>query len=79
MVNSGQALARFIAEGDKRPSKNVSKPLNFRFPNEYVELLESEAEKTGMNKTIVLKAALLALSQLDENQKNIYLLEAARG
>lgn len=78
-IKSGQELARFISEGDKRPSKNASKPQNFRFPSEYVELLESESAKTGMNKTIVLKAALLMFYQIDDNQKNVYLLKASKG
>lgn len=78
-AKSSQELARFISEGDKRPSKNASKVQNFRFSSDYVELLESVSEKTGMNKTIVMKAALLMFSQIDDNQKNVYLLEASRG
>ncbi|MFN1150152.1 stability/partitioning determinant [Serratia liquefaciens] len=72
------STARFIAAGDSRPTVEKSRPSTFRLPVEIQLLLEAESTDSGQNKTAVLKAALLAFSQLDQNQKNNWLLSAHR-
>ncbi|WP_289347234.1 CopG family transcriptional regulator [Pantoea stewartii] len=52
--------------------------LNFRLTEAYEEILEAEAQRTGQSKTTVLKAALAAFDNLDENLKNHWLLESAK-
>lgn len=73
------STARFIADGDSRPTTRKAQPSNFRLPLEIINMLEEESEATGQSKTTVLKAAILAYhSQLSENEKNRWLLESAR-
>ncbi|ARF52062.1 CopG family transcriptional regulator (plasmid) [Pantoea stewartii subsp. stewartii DC283] len=52
--------------------------MNFRLTEAYEEILEAEAQRTGQSKTTVLKAALAAFDNLDENLKNHWLLESAK-
>jgi hypothetical protein len=40
--------------------------------------LEDEAGRTGQTKTAILKAAILAYSSLNENEKNKWLLESMK-
>ncbi|AVI93334.1 CopG family transcriptional regulator (plasmid) [Klebsiella pneumoniae] len=47
-------------------------------PAYFEEILESGAQRTGQSKTTVLKAALAAFDNLDENLKNHWLLESAK-
>ncbi|MFS7603008.1 CopG family transcriptional regulator [Klebsiella pneumoniae] len=54
------------------------KLMNFRLPAYFEEILEAEAQRTGQSKTTVLKAALAAFDNLDENLKNHWLLESAK-
>jgi hypothetical protein len=71
--------ARFIAGGDRRPDKGAKlTPSTFRLPRPVIDMLEDEAERIGQNKTMVLKAAILAYSNLDENAKNTWLLESMK-
>ncbi|RUT64101.1 hypothetical protein CKG00_18385 [Morganella morganii] len=71
------ALTRFISEAEKRtgaPSKTVT----FRFPNEYIELLENVANEFGVNRINVLKAALQMFNDADDNQKNVYFVKTIK-
>ncbi|AWF39179.1 hypothetical protein CSC16_3991 (plasmid) [Proteus mirabilis] len=45
-------------------------------PESAISILDTEAERAGQNKTAILKAAILAYSNLDENSKNLALLES---
>ena len=69
--------ARFIAGAVK---KQGSKPklANFRLTARYDNILDTEVARSGMSRTSVLKAALAAYENLDENQKNYWLLESAK-
>lgn len=68
---------QFIKAGDKRPvASNKLIPSTFRLPESAISILDTEAERAGQNKTAILKAALLAYSNLDENSKNVALLES---
>ncbi|HGJ5865947.1 MULTISPECIES: hypothetical protein [Arsenophonus] len=70
---------RFIAEGDRRPDLGRKlTPSTFRLPSFIIDILEDEAARIGQNKTMVLKAAILAYSKLDENSKNTWLLESMK-
>ncbi|MBS0883490.1 stability/partitioning determinant [Pantoea sp. JGM49] len=72
------STARFIRQGDSRPSKGTQ-PTNFRLPAVIIEMLDEEALATGQNKTTILKAALLAYcTSMDQNEKNRWLLEAPK-
>ncbi|EQB98945.1 hypothetical protein [Photorhabdus temperata] len=79
-VPSAAERARFIADGDRRPSSGSNKavPSTFRLPLWVIDILETEAERTGHNKTDVLKAMAYGLSITDENQINIWLLESRK-
>nr|WP_159466425.1 hypothetical protein [Scandinavium goeteborgense] len=71
------ALTRFISDAEKRtgaPSKTVT----FRFPNEYIELLENIADEFGVNRINVLKAALQMFNDADDNQKNVYFVKTIK-
>ncbi|MEG7665032.1 hypothetical protein U0D24_21915 [Hafnia paralvei] len=74
-----QRLAKFISEGDKRPSKNEAKRTTFRLTQAYIDLIDAESESTNLNnRTLIIKAALLAFDQLDQNAKNICILNEAK-
>jgi hypothetical protein len=75
---SPASTARFIAEGDRRPDNGKLVPVNFRLPRPTIETLEDEAGRTGQTKTAILKAAILAYSSLNENEKNKWLLESMK-
>jgi len=70
--------ARFISGATRTPLVGKPKLMNFRLPGHFEEILESESQRTGQSKTTVLKAALAAFDNLDENQKNHWLLESAK-
>ena len=70
--------ARFISGASKNAKNGKSKLTNFRLSKSFEDILEIEAMRTGQNKTTVLKAALLAYNNLDENQRNFWLLESAK-
>ncbi|HGJ5869557.1 MULTISPECIES: CopG family transcriptional regulator [Arsenophonus] len=71
--------ARFIAKGDRRPEQGKKlTPSTFRLPRFVIDLLEDEANRIGQNKTMILKAAILAYSDLDENIKNAWLIESLK-
>ncbi|WP_117051334.1 ribbon-helix-helix protein, CopG family, partial [Klebsiella pneumoniae] len=55
-----------------------AKLVNFRLSEAFDDILEAEAIRTGQSRTTVLKAALAAFDNLDENQKNHWLLESAK-
>ncbi|PWI77271.1 CopG family transcriptional regulator [Enterobacter sp. CGMCC 5087] len=69
--------ARFIAGAIKKQGPKT-KLVNFRITERYDSILDTEAARTGMSRTSVLKAALAAYENLDENQKNYWLLESAK-
>ncbi|RAH26726.1 stability/partitioning determinant [Pantoea agglomerans] len=72
------STARFIRQGDSRPVRRTL-PTNFRLPADIIDMLEEEALQTGQNKTTILKAAILAYcTNMDQNEKNRWLLEAPR-
>ncbi|ENY9323501.1 stability/ partitioning determinant [Salmonella enterica] len=75
---SAHEVARFIADGDKRPTKGRAVTRTYRLNPVFIDLMEADAQRTGQNNTDILKAALAAWSQLDDNQKNHWLLEAAK-
>lgn len=71
------STTQFIKAGDKRPTtSNKLIPSTFRLPESAISILDTEAERAGQNKTAILKAAILAYSNLDENSKNLALLES---
>ncbi|WP_312698641.1 CopG family transcriptional regulator, partial [Escherichia coli] len=52
--------------------------VNFRLSDGFESILEAEAVRTGQNKTTVLKAALAAFDNMDEAEKNRWILESAK-
>ncbi|TNV16126.1 stability/ partitioning determinant [Buttiauxella sp. B2] len=78
-ANQSVNLARFISDGDKRPSSNNGVPKNFRLKQVYIDILENEVQRTGLSQTDILKAALIAFDRLpDENEKNYWILESKK-
>lgn len=70
--------ARFITGANKKPATSKAKLLNFRLNESFENILESGAMRTGQSKTTVLKAALAAWDNMDENQQNHWILESAK-
>ena len=70
--------ARFISGASRNTKSSKSKLTNFRLSKNFEDILETEAMRTGQHKTTVLKAALVAYNNLDENQRNFWLLESAK-
>ncbi|HDL6704133.1 TPA: CopG family transcriptional regulator [Yersinia enterocolitica] len=70
--------ARFISGANRKPATGKAKLVNFRLSETFDDILEAEATRTGQSRTTVLKAALAAFDNLDENQKNHWLLESAK-
>lgn len=72
------STANFIASGDRRPDNGKLTPSTYRLPRSITDILEDEASRAGQNKTMILKAAILAYKNLDENAKNVWLLESLK-
>lgn len=70
--------ARFITGANKKPVTSKAKLLNFRLNESFESILESGSMRTGQSKTTVLKAALAAWDNMDENQQNHWILESAK-
>ncbi|HBW0966171.1 TPA: CopG family transcriptional regulator [Escherichia coli] len=70
--------ARFISGANRRPSSGKGRLVNFRLSDGFESILEAEAVRTGQNKTTVLKAALAAFDNMDEAEKNRWILESAK-
>lgn len=75
---SAQEVASFIGRGDKRPTKTRAIPRTFRLNPAFIDIMEMEAGRTGQGNTDVLKAALAAYASMTDNEKNHWLLEAAK-
>ncbi|HBW1631591.1 TPA: stability/ partitioning determinant [Klebsiella quasipneumoniae] len=76
---SAQEMARFIADGDKRPTKSgKSVSRTYRLNPVFIDIMETDAARTGQGNTDILKAALAAWQHMDENTKNHWLLESAK-
>lgn len=70
--------ASHIPEENSNQLTAKARLLNFRLTEAYEKILEAEAQRTGQSKTTVLKAALAAFDNLDENQKDHWLLESTK-
>lgn len=70
--------ARFISGATRKPAPAKAKLVNFRLAEAFENILEAESIRTGQNRTTVLKAALAAFDNLDEKQKNHWILESAK-
>ena len=70
--------ARIISGANRKPTSGKGRLVNFRLSEAFETILETESIRTGQNKTTVLKAALAAYENMDENVKNHWLLESAK-
>lgn len=69
----------FIAAGDKRPATGKPQIISLRLPEETMLALDSITERSGQkNRTLLVKAAILALASMDGNEQNSWLLEAMK-
>lgn len=75
---SAHDVARFIADGDKRPAKGRAVPRTYRLNQVFIDVMEADAQRMGQGNTDILKAALAAWSSMDDNTKNHWLLEMAK-
>ncbi len=71
-------VARFIAEGDKRPAKSRAVSRTYRLNQVFIDVMEADANRMGQGNTDILKAALAAWNNMDDNTKNHWLLESAK-
>lgn len=71
-------VARFIADGDKRPAKGRAVSRTYRFNQVFIDVMEADAQRMGQGNTDILKAALTAWHNMDDNTKNHWLLESAK-
>lgn len=77
-VPTSHEVARFIAEGDKRPAKGRAISRTYRLNQVFIDVMEAEAGRTGRGNTDILKAALAAYASMNDNEKNHWLLESAK-
>ena len=75
---SAHEVARFIADGDKRPSKGRAISRTYRLNQSFIDVMEADALRTGQGNTDILKSALAAWSHMDDATKNHWLLESAK-
>ncbi|MBP1524036.1 stability/ partitioning determinant [Salmonella enterica subsp. enterica serovar Worthington] len=73
---SAHEVARFIAEGDKRPSKGRAISRTYRLNQVFIDVMEADAQRMGQGNTDILKAALTASNSMDDNTKYHWLLES---
>lgn len=73
---SAHDVARFIAEGDKRPSKGRAISRTYRLNQVFIDVMEADAQRMGQGNTDILKAALTAWNSMDDNTKYHWLLES---
>lgn len=71
-------VARFIKEATKSPKSGSTPASNFRLGAAGNEILDTDAAITGQSRTTILKAALLAWSELDEAQKIQFIVNSAK-
>ncbi|MDQ1228429.1 hypothetical protein QE443_004690 [Pantoea ananatis] len=76
--DTGLTKSSFVREAQKAPSSTPKKATSFVLPQFYLDLIADQQEVTGLNRTVVVKAALLALSNMEPNEKNRWLLEATK-
>ncbi|WP_210532041.1 hypothetical protein [Pantoea ananatis] len=76
--DSGLTKTSFVREAQKAPANSPKKPTSFVLQEFYLDLLAELQAETGLNRTVVVKAALLALSDMQPNEKNRWLLEATK-
>jgi hypothetical protein len=71
--------AGFIAAGDRRPATGKAQIISLRLPEETMLALDNITERSGQkNRTLLVKAAILALASMDGNEQNSWLLEAMK-
>ncbi|ELB7112742.1 stability/ partitioning determinant [Salmonella enterica] len=73
---SAHEVARFIAEGDKRPSKGRAISRTYRLNQVFIDVMEADAQRMGQGNTDILKAALTAWNNMDDNTKYHWLLQS---
>lgn len=66
--NNEVNATRFVQDAGKRPIENKTKLASFRIPNELLEFIDNESKRLHRPKTKIIKAALLAYQDLDENE-----------
>lgn len=66
--NNEVNATRFVQDAGKRPKENKTKLASFRIPNELLEFIDNESKRLHRPKTKIIKAALLAYQDLDENE-----------
>ncbi|MGX5057070.1 stability/ partitioning determinant [Enterobacter asburiae] len=71
-------VARFIADGDKRPTKGRAVSRTYRFNQVFIDVMEADAMRMGLGNTDILKAALTAWNSFNENEKNHWALESKK-
>ncbi|HFD6165565.1 TPA: stability/partitioning determinant [Salmonella enterica] len=78
-LESGQSTTSFIAAGDRRPATGKPQIISLRLPEETMLALDRITERSGQkNRTLLVKAAILALASMDGNEQNTWLLEAMK-
>ncbi|ELW2866025.1 stability/partitioning determinant [Salmonella enterica] len=74
-----QTATSFIAAGDRRPATGKPQIISLRLPEETMLALDNITERSGQkNRTLLVKAAILALASMDGNEQNTWLLEAMK-
>ena len=59
---------RFVQDAGKRPTENKTKLASFRITNELLDFIDDESKRLHRPKTKIIKAALLAYKDLNENE-----------
>lgn len=77
-IPTAHEVARFIADGDKRPAKGRAVSRTYRLNQVFIDVMEADAKLMGQGNTDILKAALAAWQSLDDNAKKHWILESAK-
>ena len=59
---------KFVQDAGHRTAADETKLASFRIPNELLEFIDNESKRLHRPKTKIIKAALLAYQDLDENE-----------
>ncbi|EQB1525433.1 CopG family transcriptional regulator [Enterobacter hormaechei] len=68
----------FVSAANDKPGKRKSDMINFRASSHFHEIIAAEVERTGQDKTTILRAALLAYEELEPGERDRLLLESSK-
>lgn len=68
----------FVAGANDKPGKRKTDMINFRASPHFHEIIGTELERTGQDRTTILRAALLAYDELPQSERDRLLLASSK-